>query len=231
MRKRAKRRRRWVRRIALTVVIVAVLSVGGWFGVVPRYRPDLRADERFGIDVSSHQGSIDWKAVRGDGVTFAYVKATEGSTFTDPTFGANWAGSAAAGVTRGAYHFFTLCTPGIEQAQHFLAVAHPDPASLAPAVDLEFAGNCAGRPPGADLRRELQAFTDAVEKATGRPLLLYVGRDFQDAYRIDLDRPRWTPRWFRRPSNTWVIWQSSGRGRVAGVRGSVDLDVAHGALP
>ena len=231
MRKRSKGRRRWLRRIALTAVIVTVLSVGGWFGVVPRYRPNLHVGERFGIDVSNHQGSIDWKAVRGDGVTFAYLKATEGSTFTDPTFAANWAGAAVAGVTRGAYHFFTLCTPGIEQAQHFLSVARPDATSLAPAVDLEFAGNCTGRPPGADVRRELRAFTDAVEQATGRTLVLYVGRDFQDAYGINVDRPRWTPRWFRRPSNAWVIWQSSGHGRVAGVRGFVDLDVAHGALP
>jgi lysozyme len=215
--------------VVITVVAAAVAGLGGWFVGVPLYRPSLKSGERLGIDVSSHQGSIDWGRVRADGVSFAYLKATEGGTFDDSTFAANWRAADDAGIARGAYHFFTLCTTGILQAQHFLSVAAPDAASLPPAVDLELAGNCSARPAKADVRRELRAFTDAVESATGRPLVLYVGNDFQTAYGVDIDRPRWKPRWLRRPSGAWAIWQASGKGTVDGIAGPVDLDVAAAA--
>ena len=58
-----------------------------------------------GIDVSNHQGDIDWQAVRASNVKFAYIKATEGGDHVDQRFAQNWAGAKAAGVKHGAYHF------------------------------------------------------------------------------------------------------------------------------
>ena len=220
------RKRRFTRAALFALAVAVAVGLAGWFVGVPHYRPALQAGERLGIDVSGHQGAINWGRVRDDGVSFAYLKATEGVTFVDTTFATNWRATQAVGLPHGAYHFFTICTSGIQQAQHFLAVAPPEAASLPAAVDLELSGNCTTRPPAADVRRELQAFIGAVELATGRPLVLYVGHDFEVAYGIGVDRPRWTPRWFRRPADMWAMWQASGDGRVAGVHGPVDLDVA-----
>src|SRR4051794_5467055 len=61
-----------------------------------------------GIDISHHQGAIDWARLPGQGVDFAYIKASEGGDHRDPAFAANWAGARKAGIRRGAYHFFTL---------------------------------------------------------------------------------------------------------------------------
>jgi lysozyme len=95
-----------------------------------------------GIDVSHHQGPINWDEVAGDDVRFAWIKATEGGDWEDPRFDENWAGAGAAGVPRGAYHFFTLCRPAAEQAAWFLSVA---PAGELPtAVDLEYGGELRG---------------------------------------------------------------------------------------
>lgn len=58
-----------------------------------------------GIDVSRYQGSINWTSVRTAGIQFAYIKATEGVSYRDPNFGANYVGAYHAGVIRGAYHF------------------------------------------------------------------------------------------------------------------------------
>ena len=58
-----------------------------------------------GIDVSKWQGSINWNSVRGAGIEFAWMKATEGLTYKDPNFSANYLGAYNAGVIRGAYHF------------------------------------------------------------------------------------------------------------------------------
>ena len=78
---------------------------------------ELMPDEVMGIDVSSHQRDIDWSQVSADGVGFAYIKATEGAGFTDSHFRSNWDGARAAGITPGAYHYFTLCSSGEKQAQ------------------------------------------------------------------------------------------------------------------
>lgn len=148
-------------------MITIVFAGWCWFVVVPNWRPLLRDGERYGVDVSAHQGEINWHRVASDGIEFAYIKASEGGDFTDSRFAENWTAAGEAGLDRGAYHFFTLCRPGDEQARHFIAVAPPDPPALAPAVDLELAGNCTRRPPASDVQAELRAFLEIVEAAWG----------------------------------------------------------------
>ena len=206
---------------------VLVAAAAWWFWWVPGWRPPLRDGERYGIDVSAHQGPIDWERVAGDGIDFAYVKATEGGDFVDERFAENWGAAAAARLDRGVYHFFTLCTPGDVQARHFLAVAPPDPDALPPAVDLELAGNCSSRPPARAVEAELTRFLLLVENAWGTDAVLYVGNDFEERYpgREEMDRPLWLRRFLLRPTEDWWIWQLHGRARVDGVDGGVDLDV------
>jgi lysozyme len=80
-----------------------------------------------GIDVSHHQGAIDWTAVKAARVEFAFIKASEGGDFRDREFARNWEAARKAGVVRGAYHFFTFCTPGLAQADNFVATIGGSP--------------------------------------------------------------------------------------------------------
>jgi len=211
------------------VLTAGLIAAVAWLAWLPEHRPRLRAGERYGIDVSNHQGDIDWRRVAGDNIRFAYIKASEGGDFTDARFAGNWKAAADAGIERGAYHFFTLCTPGEAQARHFLSVVPKDSDALPPAVDLELAGNCSRRPGNADVQRELARFLELVEEATGQRLLLYVGDDFERRYpvRSSLDRPIWHPRFLRRPNvDGWVVWQVMGFAHVDGIEGDVDLDIA-----
>src|ERR1700728_5326112 len=59
-----------------------------------------------GVDVSHYDGTVNWTQVKAAGISFAFAKATESDNDIDPTFATNWAGMKAAGVVRGAYHFF-----------------------------------------------------------------------------------------------------------------------------
>ncbi|TAE47696.1 MAG: hydrolase, partial [Oscillatoriales cyanobacterium] len=59
-----------------------------------------------GIDVSDYQPNVNWQAVAKGGILFAFVKSTEGATLVSQTFARNWGGIKAAGIQRGAYHFF-----------------------------------------------------------------------------------------------------------------------------
>lgn len=222
------RRRRPLKVIASLLAVIAVLGVIGWFEVLPRYRPQLHAGEKYGIDVSNHQGSIEWDQVAGDGVSLVYMKATEGDDFVDKRFSENWAGAASAGIARGAYHFFTLCSSGAAQAANFLRVLPTDPDALAPAVDLEYSG-CAERPDNANFQRELRIFIDLVENKVGKQVMLYAIPSFTKSYPLDPDlqtRDRWVRRLFRRPATDgWAIWQVSDRGRVKGIDEPTDIDV------
>lgn len=215
--------------ITTAFLIAAVIAGAGawWFLWVPNVRPSLRAGEVFGVDVSNHQGEIDWDALASDDIEFAYIKSTEGGDFTDRSFETNWAEAERVGLERGAYHFFTLCRPGEEQAGHFLNIAPPDDGALPPAVDLELAGNCADRPTGSDVYQQLDDFLAVVEEAWGRPVLLYVGEDWEARYPVldRSDRPRWLVSFLGRPEHDWTVWQLHGFAKVDGVTGGVDLDV------
>jgi lysozyme len=84
-------------------------------------RPDRVNHMLLGIDVSNHQGLIDWAVVARAGVRFSLCKATEGFTFTDARFAANVAGARAHGIIPGAYHF-TRPGDGAAQCDRFLSV-------------------------------------------------------------------------------------------------------------
>ncbi|MER2563800.1 MAG: GH25 family lysozyme, partial [Myxococcaceae bacterium] len=99
-----------------------------------------------GIAVSRHNGAIDWSAVAGGGLHFAWVKASEGGDVRDARFKMNSSGAEAAGVRSGPYHFFTFCRPGSEQAENFLSAIAGTRQSLPIAVDVEFVGKRAARP-------------------------------------------------------------------------------------
>jgi lysozyme len=187
----------------------------------------LRPAERVGIDVSSYQGRIDWAEVARDHIGFTYVKATEGSDFVDRQFAANWGGAEGAGIPRGAYHFFTLCSTGAAQARNFLRTVPADPDMLAPAVDLELSGNCHLRPPVQTLQRDLHAFVAAVEASTHQKVVAYVSGDFERRYRVSeiLDGPHWARHLLWRPKGDWTMWQVDSWAQVKGVSGGVDLDV------
>lgn len=187
----------------------------------------LRDGEVLGIDVSAHQGDIDWPTVRSAGVSFAYIKATEGVGHTDDAFATNWTSSRSAGVARGAYHYFTLCSSGTDQADAFLAAAPPDDASLPPAVDLELDGSCTQEPDSSTVKGEVDAFVTAVEKAWGRRVVVYSSWEWRNRYTLpeEAERPQWHSRNSRRPETDWDIWQVRFDARVDGIGSKVDLDV------
>ena len=218
--------------VILALGSVVVLILQPWRPRPTVHLPALPAGETYGIDVSHHQGKIDWGLVAADRIAFAYVKASEGTSVVDARFEANAAGASRAGLRVGAYHFFSLCGPGNVQARTFLAAAPPDAHQLAPALDVEFQTSCPKPPGRAQVMAQVQAFLTVVEKAWGRPVLIYTNDDFNRHYPVrGLGRPLWIPRYGHRPPTVpaWVIWQSSEGATLDGVTGPVDLDVAAAA--
>ncbi len=216
-------------RWGLAIVVLAVLAGAAAYGYYLNYSPDRTAYPLRGIDVSRHQGDIDWPTVARSDVAFAILKATEGGDHVDEMFDRNLAGARAAGLAVGVYHFFTLCRPGAEQAANFLAAVPHDVPLLPPVIDLEFSGNCAARPSTEALKQELDNFLAPVEAVFG-PAILYVMDETARQYGAALpDRRRWVRSIAWAPGNTaWVYWQYHNAGHVPGISGDVDLNVLQG---
>jgi lysozyme len=222
------RRHRWLWIISIAVLVVAaVAGLTGWYVWLPGYRPALGPGESYGIDVSDHQGQINWRAVAGSGMSFAFIKATEGSTYVDRDFAPDLAQARSAGLLTGAYHFFTLCSPGASQAANFLKTAPPGSTALEPAVDLELSGNCSARPGLSEVRSQLSDFVRLVERATRQPVIFYIGASFEQRYPLQGVESglQWKRSILRRPSGSWAIWQVNGLAHIQGIIGRVDLDV------
>ena len=207
----------------IVIVGLALCFFGVWIPNAPsRSQYPIR-----GIDVSHHQGPIDWAAVKASGIQFAYIKATEGANFTDATFADHWKNSNATGIVRGAYHFFTLGTSGDLQAAHFIATVPADADALPPAIDLEFSGfNKDRRPSAEEFQREFAIFWDAVVAHYRKVPVVYTASDFQKQYLRFMPVERlWIREIVLRPDSGWTFWQFSARGRVRGIPGFVDLNV------
>ncbi len=141
--------------------------------------------EPIGIDVSSHQGNVNWSAVAAAGNTFAWVKATEGTYYVDSTyFPQQYNGSYAAGLIRGAYHFaIPNNSTGAAQADFFVANGggwSPDGRTLPGMLDFEnnpYGPECYGMTP-AQLIAWVQSFDNEYQYLTGRYPALYTNANF-----------------------------------------------------
>jgi lysozyme len=198
-----------------------------------------------GIDVSHFQGAVRWPAVAGAGIAFAFAKASEGVTGTDPAFAVNWTGMKAAAIPRGAYHFFHPATSAAAQADHFLQVVGAlAPGDLPPMLDLEETMTSPEEwdtvAAGGRVALVL-TWLERVEAALGLRPILYTRSGFVEQYLPDpgtLTSYRiWVAQYTSAPAPIvptgwpdWILWQYSQTGRVSGIKGAVDLDRFNGTL-
>ena len=184
-----------------------------------------------GIDVSYYQGDIDWSAVAGDGVEFAFIRVSDGTTYVDPRFDAYWAGSRAAGIVHGAYQFFRPGEDPIAQADLLLAAMGPmQPDDLPPVIDVEASGGLSS----AEVADRVRQWTDYVSAAIGRAPSVYTGKYFWDdsVGATDLGGlPLWHAQYTSASCpdlaatwSDWAIWQYTSSGKIAGISGGVDTN-------
>jgi len=186
-----------------------------------------------GLDISHHQGDIDWLDVPKDKIQFVYIKATEGGDYKDRKFTENWNSARLNGFSVGAYHFFTLCRVGAEQASNFVAYVPLEKDALPPVVDLEFVGNCKKRPSREFFLNELRDYTTAIEEHYATKPVLYTTYQFHREYLKGTEfesYPFWIRDVFKVPDQKifpiWAVWQYADNARIPGIKGPVDLNVS-----
>ena len=192
-----------------------------------------------GVDVSEYQGQIDWNTLYNEDVSFAFIKATEGSSYTDPYFYDNWSNARKSGVLTGAYHFFSFDSKAETQADNFISTVSYTENSLPPVVDIEFYGKYKrAHPNNKDyVISELSCLLDRLESTYGKRPIIYTTISTYREYIDDCfdDYPIWI-RSVYLPAvwcigNNWIFWQYSDKAKLPGYSGPesyIDMNVFNG---
>ncbi len=214
------------------IMVMGALVILAYNGLWWPIDPMLMGYKTKGVDVARYQGDIDWEILRKQGISFAFAKATEGSSYKDPYFDSNVVNAEDAGINIGAYHFFSTETTGYNQAENFLNVVSEYILTMPTVLDFEIADN----KNDTEKRRiinEAKAFLLKVEEETGNKPLIYTTYDSYNVYLIDDfgEYDFWIRDLIKKPSipnGKIVIWQYCNRGRLEGIDARqkfVDLNV------
>ena len=185
-----------------------------------------------GIDVSAHNGDIDFNKVRADGYSFVFIKASEGEDYQDSKFLKNYEKARHAGLKVGAYHFFRKKTDGLNQAKNFLEMVGWCKLDLPLVVDVEDWSND-DQIKDERTQKHLDAMLDNL-KSRGYKVMIYTNGNGYKKYikngQININL--WLCS-FKQPDKLRRIphqmQQYSHWGRVRGIWGDVDLNVFNGS--
>ena len=214
---------------AAAAVLLGVLFLNGvlQFNTPSKERYPVR-----GVDVSHYQGKIDWEVLSAQGISFAYIKATEGSSSTDERFPENWSGAGSTGLRIGAYHFFSFESAGKTQAENFISAVEPVPGMLPPAADVEPYGAFDEVTP--EVLNELSIWLADVEARYGMKPVIYTTAGYYGTIREAFpEHDIWLRSVYGKPSGktAWTFWQYSDRTRLNGYDGDeafIDMNVFAG---
>ena len=214
---------------ALTcVLIISAIRTWEHYRTNPPYVDEEKYPVR-GIDISRHNGEVDFRKVKESGIEFVFIKASEGATHRDSLFVKNLEKAGEAGLKTGAYHFFRYDTGGVDQAVNFLQAVGSRHLDMGLVIDVEDTGNPSDVSPE-DVKRRLESMVEYMNML-GYRVMIYTNLDGYYNYISDTlpGYPLWICRFKENPINAeWTFWQYDHHGRVEGVKGDVDMNAFYG---
>lgn len=208
------------------------------FTTVGGYVTCTAGPTRRGIDVSSHQGSIDWDTVRAEGFDFAFIRIgyrgySVGDIFPDEQARENLANAKAAGFDVGVYFYAQSISPeeALEEAQWCLDFLSGESLSLPVVYDWEYVSPSART--GGMNRKTLtecaKTFCTAIENGGYQPMIYFnnhISRDLLDLEELS-QYPFWLAQYKDQMNYRYQVdfWQYTETGKVPGIKGNVDIDL------
>ena len=187
--------------------------------------------EIYGIDVSHHQGKIEWGKVKkwkNKKLDFVYIKATEGATYIDKTYKTNIKEAKENDFLVGSYHYFRTTSSIENQFQNFIKTIDKSKQDLIPLIDVEEKTNWTNK----EFHKNFKAFLNMVENYFGQKPMIYTVNSF---YNLNLSGKYKEYHFLigrygenepnMRDKTSWTIWQFSETGKVEGIPMDVDIDV------
>lgn len=194
-----------------------------------------------GVDVSVYQGRIDWRRVKQAGVSFAFIKATEGSTFLDDRLVENRRNARANGIACGYYHFFRPRSSVQGQINNFVkAIGQLLPGDFPPVIDLEVPDQWREFTVGERIVL-VKTWIDGVKAALGVDPIIYCSAYFPDDVlgnaQLLANYPLWLAHYTKSssprlpgPWGFWTFWQYTDSGQISGIPADVDVNRFNGSL-
>lgn len=185
-----------------------------------------------GIDVSHHNPILNWNALLDQNISFAYIKATEGTSHEDRNYPYNYDLARKTNIRVGTYHFYTFALSGKEQAEHFLKIGKFNTGDLLPAIDVEHSHSnvySKDKKYVKHMIEELVIFEQKLYEHFGVHPIIYTNKDCYKLYIKGnfTDNLIWMCDLHNEPSEdleNWRIWQFSHKGELPGVDGHIDLN-------
>ena len=188
----------------------------------------------YGIDISRHQGDIDWETLKNGNhpdapISFVYVKASEGSDFKDKKFEQNFENARKHGFMRGAYHYFSTTSSGVSQANLFISMVKLCPGDLPPVLDIE------EKPKNKKKYiEEVKVWLKKVEEHYGVKPIVYASSNYKKKYLDDpffKEYPSWVAHYYipeLTDGEEWLMWQCTDIGVMPGIKEKVDINIFNG---
>ncbi|MBR5360168.1 MAG: hypothetical protein IK123_04690 [Lachnospiraceae bacterium] len=203
---------------------VAAFLAGAFVVTAAPARTEAATSQKWGIDVSYHQGAIDWSAVKASGVQFAFIRAGSFKSGTDAYFHQNMKGATSVGIPVGiyVYSYATTTQMAANEALFAISVAKDYPVSYPIAYDIEDSYHKGMSQ--AEIQALINTFCSTIENAGYTPIV-YSGRNFFRDKIGSISQDKWVAQYAAAcdyPS--YSFWQSSSKGRVNGIKGNVDID-------
>ena len=233
-----KKKALWIVLIILAVIIVCLFGLTTYKVKTKQLLLNtffVSNQDTIGADLSKYQGNVDMDRLAEQGLSFVYVKATEGCETTDTCFAVNWENAIESPLAVGAYHFFSFDSDGTDQAYHYIETVGDLEGCLIPVVDVEYYADKEQNPPEKeDVVRELGEYLSVLEAEYGVKPMIYAQKDIYKKYIKDdfSEYPRWIrsvyyPAIFEAGRN-WVLWQYADTISLDGYdgdEGSIDMNV------
>lgn len=226
-----------VRKVKLSAILLLIL-LGGiiYFLFFSKIRPSFlfpkwKDYKVYGVDVSRHQGDIDWYQLKAHEVKFCFIKATEGEKLVDKQFENNWSSAQEVGIARGAYHFYRPKLDWKIQARNFISHVELEKGDLPPVLDIELIHS----KDQAYLISEIKKYLEVLEKHYGMKPIVYTYENYYN--RFLLNEFRGYNLWIAKYSASkpelsdaahWEFWQYSETGELKGISEKVDLNCFYG---
>ena len=183
-----------------------------------------------GIDVSNHNGNINWSKVKADGVEVVYIKATEGTTYQDQWLNSHYAGAKGVGLSTGFYHFLVGTSQPESQAHNFYNQIKDKKNDLIPCLDIEVSGF--------DVGDYAIRFLKKFKELSGMGMVIYTGAYFsRDNLPMEIKKnyPLWLAHYGVEPWKSNLValagftilagHQYTEKGHINGINTNVDMNV------
>jgi len=198
----------------------------------------FKEEKILGIDVSSHQGIINWAEVKKARIEFCFIKATEGGDFIDKKFKENLIQARNNKILVGAYHYYRVKKSNDLQFKNFTSVVSKEAIDLPPVIDVEyFSNNSLHEKTNRDkFISNLKEFQSMLEMHYGKKPIIYTDIKFyNELIKGNIDNPLWlsdlhTKNLNYLDSTQWLFWQYNIVGKIKGIDSTVDLNMFNGNL-